>query len=253
MKFKVGDRVRILKSPYDKVDIVQGSKGTVVETMNNGFVGIEFDENIHGHHCNKRCKDHFGWYCDENDVELLDEDIKVDTVKSILSPAMIVETREGTKYWVVLNGDKMQFVNDGWLPIHYYDDDLIDIGDDIEFDVMKIFRLKSNLYTLDIDQYCNDDLELVWERQEVQKPKLKEGMVIKTRDDEVYLVIKLDDELYFLSDNGYVFDFKYDEDFDEIEDFNDDIMFVFKQPDFDLGYSVFKLDDRNIIWKRTEF
>lgn len=46
MKFKVGDRVRILKSPSDNVDIVQGSKGTVVETMNNGFVGIEFDENI---------------------------------------------------------------------------------------------------------------------------------------------------------------------------------------------------------------
>ena len=78
-------------------------------------------------------------------------------------------------------------------------------------------------------------------------------MVIKTRDNGVYLVIKPDDELYFLSESGYIFDFKYDEDFNEIEDFNDNIMFVFKQPDFDLGYSVFKLDDRNIIWKRTEF
>ena len=256
MKFKVGDRVCILKSPFDNTNIVRGSKGTVVETTNSGSVGIEFDKNIFGHDCRRMCEDGFGWYCDENDVELLDEDIKVDTVKSLLLPAMIVELRSGKKYWVALNGDKMQFVNDGWLPIYYYDDDLIDIEDDTEFDVMKIFRLKLNLYTFDMNQYGDRDLEIIWEREEVQEyPELKEGMVIKTRDNRIYLIIKKDDELLFLNKEGYVFDFIYDEHLksDELFDYgDDDIMMIFSQSQLDIYDNVFNLRPSNMIWERKE-
>lgn len=248
MKFKVGDRVCILKSPYDNFNIVQGSKGTVVETMNNGFVGIEFDENIYGHDCSGICQEDFGWYCDENDVEL------INNPKSLLKSGYIVEVANGNRYWVILNKDKLQFVNDGWLKLSDYDDDLR-VEDYCEFDVMKIFKPKGQLWSIDMECYDDKDLEIIWEREEVQEyPELKEGMVIKTRDNRIYLIIKKDDELLFLNKEGYVFDFIYDEHLksDELFDYDDDIMMIFSQSQLDIYDNVFNLRPSNMIWERKE-
>ena len=67
-KFKVGDTVRMIEE-HNKP--TKGSIGTVVKVNNSCDYGIEFDNAIGGHDCNGRCKDKHGWFCYEEDIELV--------------------------------------------------------------------------------------------------------------------------------------------------------------------------------------
>lgn len=78
MKFKVGDRVRAVKSCTGNTLIINKT-GTIKLFAGNGDLGVEFDENICGHdlHVWGRCKDGHGWYCPDDILEPAYENIKV--------------------------------------------------------------------------------------------------------------------------------------------------------------------------------
>lgn len=96
--FKVGDRVRAL------VDIgcernTKGIKGTVayIDSGETPYA-VEFDENINGHNLGicgaPTCKDKYGWWCKENEIELCNTSIHI--------------TVDGTKVLAVMKEDKQE-------------------------------------------------------------------------------------------------------------------------------------------------
>lgn len=77
--FKVGDRVKCIAPGIDCAEII-GMTGTVVivDSSERQSVGVEFDNSFRGGHtiCGI-CKDERGWWCDDEDLELLNDDDKI--------------------------------------------------------------------------------------------------------------------------------------------------------------------------------
>lgn len=78
MKFKVGDRVRVIRQFAYNTYII-GKIGTIRIIANNGEIGIEFDEYIHGHdlHVLGKCKYGYGWYCPDDILEPVHDNSKI--------------------------------------------------------------------------------------------------------------------------------------------------------------------------------
>lgn len=73
-KFKVGDRVRAIKS-YDSNSHIAGKIGTDITVDDNTCApfGVQFDENIKGHDCFDNGKDGYCWWCSPEVLESADE------------------------------------------------------------------------------------------------------------------------------------------------------------------------------------
>lgn len=56
---KLGDRVLVIDE-YEGNEYIKNKKGKVIN-LRRKSVGICFDEMIHGHDCNGRCKEGYGW------------------------------------------------------------------------------------------------------------------------------------------------------------------------------------------------
>lgn len=69
-KFSIGDRIIIARDMnpghWDYTSrIHSGMTGTVVYSSDGGDrVGIQFDSYIHGHTCQNRCPNGYGWFMD---------------------------------------------------------------------------------------------------------------------------------------------------------------------------------------------
>lgn len=77
MNFGIGDRVRcVAYNPDGNDNIVPDTMGTIVCCLRYGTrkIGVCWDEFIHGHNCDGECKNGYGWYVGENDVELIEDD-----------------------------------------------------------------------------------------------------------------------------------------------------------------------------------
>jgi hypothetical protein len=74
MKFKVGDRVKVVgnKSGIITLDLT-GKVGTIVRIAGTSHVpyGVCFDEYVDGHNCFDTCKDGYGWNLAESDLTLI--------------------------------------------------------------------------------------------------------------------------------------------------------------------------------------
>lgn len=58
--FKIGDRVEFTGELLSN-SINIGDKGTIV-SLDDNFVGVDFDRNIYGHDCNGRGREEHCWY-----------------------------------------------------------------------------------------------------------------------------------------------------------------------------------------------
>lgn len=67
MEFKVGNKVKCVKDYDDKILI--GMKGIIVD-ITSSSIGIEWEEDVGGHNCNKHCKDRYGYYVQKENIEL---------------------------------------------------------------------------------------------------------------------------------------------------------------------------------------
>lgn len=74
--FKVGDRVRANSDIYGVWE-TKGLLGTVIAIEDSDYItpyGVVFDTDVQGHSLENRCKDGRGLWCDENELELIEED-----------------------------------------------------------------------------------------------------------------------------------------------------------------------------------
>ena len=117
--------------------------------------------------------------------------------KSDLKTGMVVETRYGEKYLVMLNPDykNMELINfkGGYMPLYYYNNELIFteqsvLGFDVGFDVVKVYSVGWTIRDLLTDKECME-FKLIWERNEPKEMTIEEiekelGYKIKIVGDE---------------------------------------------------------------------
>lgn len=71
-KFKIGDRVKCICA-CDSNPCIVNKVGTIIEILDSEVFGVEFDENIGGHHCNDKGRPGNCWWCKENTLILFKE------------------------------------------------------------------------------------------------------------------------------------------------------------------------------------
>lgn len=91
MKFQVGDRVRLIIDRPDGGNVFSGDEG-IVRCINNDLfsrpIGVEFDRYIDGHDLymdEGLCKEGYGWYVYETEIELVDTEIQPPTDEELRS------------------------------------------------------------------------------------------------------------------------------------------------------------------------
>lgn len=113
--------------------------------------------------------------------------------KSDLKTGMVVETRNGEKYLVMLNPDceDMELINfnGGYMPLYYYNNELIPAKlFTRDFDVVKVYSVGWTIRDLLSDKECME-FKLIWKREEQKEMTIEEieaelGYKIKIVGDE---------------------------------------------------------------------
>lgn len=94
MKFKVGDRVKVVKGDCFGSRVL-GKVGTVKKCMGENCIAVVFDENVNGHDLEGICKFGYGWFCNPKNLECITN-----------SKNKIVVTSDGKKVTAKLYNDK---------------------------------------------------------------------------------------------------------------------------------------------------
>lgn len=168
MKYKIGDRVKIVSKKNDSgawnlngnMDCWLGKIMTIEKVCysNSAYEMIEDNGD-------------WDWY--EDMIEGLAEFTKDD-----LKPCMVVILRDGSIGIVgeVIGGKNILFDNDEYIPFEDIMDDLtiydsteIDQCIDEELDIMKVYDV--NKYSFDMLEIGTSNRELLWERAEAPKPE----------------------------------------------------------------------------------
>ena len=70
--FKLGDKVKCIKSYYGNKLIKVGITGKIVHLADtSSSIGVEWKKDIGGHTCNKNCKDKYGYYVSKENIQLI--------------------------------------------------------------------------------------------------------------------------------------------------------------------------------------
>lgn len=69
MKFKVGDRVKVVRGERFDTRILLGKVGTIKECIDKNSVAVVFDDNVNGHSLGGACKFGCGWFCSPKNLE----------------------------------------------------------------------------------------------------------------------------------------------------------------------------------------
>ena len=161
MKFKVGDKVKILweKTPYCSDGYAD--KGEIVEVFERGFCNKYLVRGF-----NEKCQ--FRAIFEENELILLEEE-KQTMKKSDLKQGAIVKLRNNQMY--ILIGKKFINLKDGgYMPLEKYNEDLLTSNS--KYDVMKVFN--SSFEHEGYFYYIRNKLIIkpwTWERKEEEPSK----------------------------------------------------------------------------------
>ena len=81
MGFEIGDRVcLIVDHPGENRTLMTGSCGTIVQLDYDG-AGVEWDQEIkEGHTCDGTAMDGHGWFVDQRNLRLIDEEQDYDMI-----------------------------------------------------------------------------------------------------------------------------------------------------------------------------
>lgn len=83
---QVGQRV-IVRMTWDGCPEFAGRTGTIVDTTDKSYIGVEFDDKISsfspydGHDCGCTARDGYGFYGSPNEIDLINEPINIDDIK----------------------------------------------------------------------------------------------------------------------------------------------------------------------------
>lgn len=165
MKYKVGDKVRIVKQ---KTGCNWNSEGHMDEWLGK-VMTIERVSSC----CYIMKEDAGRWDWFEEMVEG-----KVTGMKKsdLIAGKHVVETRDGDKYLIFdsKEGKFMYGIYDGFADLKDYDESLKAIYGVQDFDIMKVYELKCQANQNLIKAYCEKYLTLIWERTEPKEMTMAE-------------------------------------------------------------------------------
>ena len=175
MKFEVGDRVRVTKSSQlcEMYDINVGDIGTIRRMSGDGFYYVQFIKLA-------LVTDTYHVTADgcivipEQALKKVEESKEIMTLKDLRS-GMVVETRDGDRYLVLVDGEDIHMMcGDGalhmgqWEVQQLYHDDLTRKNGFNDHDVMKVYSRVQSFYKV------NATKNLLWEREKAKKMTLEE-------------------------------------------------------------------------------
>lgn len=191
-KFKVGDKVRVIKKSclyYNKIGIVKRLR----------FYDKQIYDDNWFFNCNSLAVvvEERTICINEENLELVEEkENNMEFTLSDLTDDMIVEWKDGEKFLVISNGEVL-LNNRDWNLITNYNNDLSNIRYD-QFSIIKVWKITSkqgytNLINLLTDDYisrmvyCNK-IELVYDRNKPQPKKMTVQQICDELGYEVEIV-----------------------------------------------------------------
>lgn len=165
MKYKVGDKVRIVK---EKKGAGWNSDGLMDEWLGK----VMTIESVHFHHY-KMEEDKGQWYWFEGMIEGEATEM---TKSDLIAGKHVVETRNGRRFLIFDSkvGKFMFETNGEFMLLESYDEYLMMIDEDEDFDIMKIYEFKNPASKFSMQKYSEQCLTLVWERTEPKEMTMAE-------------------------------------------------------------------------------
>lgn len=175
MKFKVGDRVKVTKlCQIDKsLNVNIGDVGTVRRITPWRNYEVEFDnDNLSLYELCVSTKCYYIMYGYQ--LKKVEESKEIMTLKDLRS-GMVVETRDGDRYLVLVDGEDIHMMcGDGalhmgqWEVRQLYHDDLTRENGFNDHDIMKVYGRVQSFYKV------NATKNLLWERKEIKEMTVSE-------------------------------------------------------------------------------
>lgn len=175
MKFEVGDRVRVTKTSQllEMYDIKVGDIGTIRRMSGDGFYYVRFIKLVlvtgTYHVTADGCI-----VIHEQALKKVEESKEIMTLKDLRS-GMVVETRDGDRYLVLVDGEDIHMMcGDGalhmgqWEVQQLYHDDLTRKHGFNDHDIMKVYGRVQSFYKV------NETKKLLWERKEIKEMTVSE-------------------------------------------------------------------------------
>lgn len=164
MKFKIGDRVRVVKraemSNMKLKDKYIGEVFTILECFENLTYSYTLGNGL--------------YWCDE-ELEL------VEFIKSDLKDGMVVEYRDGDRRMVL--GDKL-IGYDSWVDIVAFNDNL-ECKNNKDLNIDKVYNSDSHILK---DYFKDKNLTLIWERNKKEEEPAKKMTVAEIEKELGYKV-----------------------------------------------------------------
>lgn len=165
MKYKVGDKVRIVK---EKTGCNWNREGH----MDKWLGKIMTIESVHFHHYRmKEDTRRWAWF-----EEMIEGKVTEMTKSDLIAGKHVVETREGRRFLIFdSKEEKFMFETNGeFMLLESYDEYLMMIDGAREFDIMKIYEVKKPANKFSMNKYCEQCLNLIWERTEPKEMTMAE-------------------------------------------------------------------------------
>lgn len=164
MKYKVGDKVRIVK---EKTSSEWNRDGLMDEWLGKVMtIAVDYGYS-YGMKEDKGC---WVWY--EEMIEGKTEMKKSD----LIAGKHVVETSDGAKYLIFdsKEGKFMFGIHYGLIDLERYHEDLTRNSADKKYDITKVYELKCPASQYSIKERCEEYLTLVWERTEPKEMTMAE-------------------------------------------------------------------------------
>lgn len=165
MKYKVGDKVRIVK---EKTGCNWNSEGHMDKWL--GKVMTISDVNLYTYRMEE---DKGRWVWFEGMIEGKVTEMKK---SDLIAGKHVVETSDGAKYLIFdsKEGKFMFGIHYGLMDLERYHEDLTRNSADKKYDITKVYELKCPASQYSIKERCEEYLDLVWERTEPKEMTMAE-------------------------------------------------------------------------------
>lgn len=165
MKYKVGDKVRIVK---EKKGPDWNREGLMDKWL--GEVMTISTVNLYTY-CMEEDKGRWSWL-----EHMIEGKVTEMTKSDLIAGKHVVETRDGDKY-LIFDSEECKFmyrVDGEFLDLERYREDLTRMSGDKSYDIMKVYELVCPANQNSIKAYCERYLLLVWERTEPKEMTMAE-------------------------------------------------------------------------------
>lgn len=166
MKYKVGDKVRIVK---EKKVPGWNDKGLMDKWLGKVMTIESID--ILNYYRMQEDTEKWAWY-----EEMIEGEVTGMTKSDLIAGKHVVETRDEEKY-LIFDSKKGKFmfgVRGGFMDLKDYDESLKLIDNYEYFDITKVYELKCPASQCSIKERCEEYLNLIWERTEPKEMTMEE-------------------------------------------------------------------------------